>query len=268
MAEHRPTRPSPQPKLWDASRILYEDTWLIAVNKPPGLPTQPTLDATRPSVLSELKAFLQARDGENPYLVLHHRLDRDTSGVVLLTKDPKANAGVGALFSGKTAQKTYQALSLAGAACLDSWEVKNYLGEVGKVGKATQYGAVRSGGDPAHTSFRVLERLGGALLVEAQPHTGRTHQIRVHLAGGGFPILGDEFYGGPMFVKLASGARLSFPRVLLHASSLAFSHPITQAELKITSPLPDDFARSLEQLQKSHPLLVIPERPHGHPTGS
>jgi len=238
------------PIAWTASRILFEDDWLIVVDKPAGLPTQPTLDASRPSAFSELKAFLQTRDGACPYLGLHHRLDRDTSGVLLLTKDPKANAGTGALFAEKTAQKTYQALAIWGTGCPDAWDVKDYLGIVGKVGKASKFGAVRSGGDPAQTSFRMQERFGGATLIEAMPHTGRTHQIRVHLAGCGHPILGDEFYGGPLSLRLASGAQLSFPRVLLHASSLKFRHPITNTELTVTSPLPEDFVLCVERLRR------------------
>jgi RluA family pseudouridine synthase len=225
---------------------------LIAVDKPAGLPTQPTLDAARPSVFSELKAYLQARDGGSPYLALHHRLDRDTSGVLLLSKDPEANAGVGALFSEKTARKTYLALALWGAGRADPWEVKNHLGVVGKVGKASKYGAVRSGGDPAHTDFHVLEGLGGVALLEATPRTGRTHQIRVHLAGCGHPILGDDFYGGPLSLTLPSGLRLKAPRVLLHASSLAFRHPLTNVDLTIACPLPGDFLSCLERLRKSH----------------
>lgn len=235
----------------DAARILYEDTWLIAVDKPAGLPTDRTLDPRRASLLSELETLLARRDGAKPYLGLHHRLDRDTSGVVLLTKDPKANAGTGALFSQKTAQKTYHALSQhAGAPVQDTWSVRDYLGEIGKVGKAMKYGAVRSGGAPAHTDFRVLERLAGALLIEALPRTGRTHQIRVHLAGCGLPILGDDFYGGPLVMRRADGTRLSLPRVLLHAAALAFMHPMTQTPVHITAPLPADFEASLRQLRQ------------------
>lgn len=234
---------------WTPSRILFEDEWLIAVDKPAGLPTQPTLDPSRPSVLSVLKSYMQKRDGREPYLGLHHRLDRDTSGVVLFTKNPKANAGVGALFADKTAQKTYQALAVLGTGFPATWEVKNYLGIVGRVGKASKFGAVRSGGDPAHTTFLELERYHDVALIEAMPHTGRTHQIRVHLTECGHPILGDEFYAGPMVVRLASGAQLRLLRVMLHAASLAFRHPMTNAELTIACPLPEDFARSVEQLR-------------------
>ena len=232
--------------------MLFEDEWLLVVDKPAGMPTQPTLDARRASIFSTLKEYLQQRDGGTPYLGLHHRLDRDTSGVLLFTKDRKANAGTAALFAGKTMRKTYQALAVAGAACPDSWEVKNYLGVIGRVGKAGKYGAVRSGGDPAQTSFRVLERLPGALLIEARPHTGRTHQIRVHLAEDGHPILGDAFYGGPMQLPAGPGRGVvPAARVMLHAGALEFLHPVTKAALLVRSPLPADFEACLRRLRLS-----------------
>jgi len=234
-----------------APQILFEDEWLIAVDKPVGLPTQPTLDESRANVFGLLKDFLQKRDCGTPYLGLHHRLDRDTSGVVLFTKDQKANAGVTALFSTRALQKTYQALCLAGSSCPESWEVKNYLGVVARAGKNSKFGAVRSGGDPAHTSFKVLEHFPGALLVEAKPRTGRTHQIRVHLAGGGLPILGDGFYGGPVDFRPAPGVNLHIPRTMLHAAVLVFSHPVKNVEITIHSPLPADFVACLKQLRSA-----------------
>lgn len=240
--------PAAEAFAWSAGRILFEDEWLVAVDKPAGLPTQPTLDVNRASVSDSLKAFLQQRDGVEPYLALHHRLDRDTSGVLLFAKDRKANAGISALFAGRAMRKTYQALAAAAADIPDCWDVENYLGIVGRVGKSAKYGAVRSGGDPARTSFRVLERLPGALWVEARPRTGRTHQIRVHLAEGGHPICGDAFYGGP--THLGTGPdRVAVPRVLLHAASLEFPHPVTGAALAICSPLPHDFAACLLRLR-------------------
>ena len=238
-----------------ASQILFEDEWLIAVDKPVGLPTQPTLDESRANVFGLLKDFLQKRDGGTPYLGLHHRLDRDTTGVVLFTKDQKANAGVAALFSTRALQKTYQALCLAGSSCPESWEVKNHLGVVARAGKASKFGAVRSGGDSAHTTFKVLEHFPGALLVEAQPHTGRTHQIRVHLAEGGMSILGDTFYGGPADLRLKSGANLHSARVMLHAAALEFSHPVTNAVVRVCSVLPDDFDACLKQLRGTAPSV-------------
>jgi len=240
----------PAAPAWRPERILFEDEGLIVVDKPAGLPTQPTLDARRPSVLSTLQAFLQERDGGTPYLGLHHRLDRDTSGAVLFTRDPRANKGISALFAGKAVRKTYLALTVAGAATPDTWEVENYLGVVGREGKASRFGAVRSGGDPARTSFRVVERLPGALLVEASPHTGRTHQIRVHLAEGGHAIVGDPFYGGPTRVRTGDGT-VAVPRVMLHAAALEFVHPMTQALVKVACPWPEDFETCLRALRSA-----------------
>ena len=235
---------------WSADRILFEDAWLLAVDKPPGLPTQPTLDPRRASLFSTVQAWLRARDGADSYLGLHHRLDRDTSGLVLFTKDRAANPGAAALFAGKTLRKTYQALAVAGPAVADAWTVDNYLGAVGRERQATRYGAVRSGGDPAQTEFRVLERLPDALFVEARPLTGRTHQIRVHLAEGGHPILGDTHYGGPRQVRAGSGGGMvTPPRVMLHAARLEFVHPMTGAALDLACPLPADFAECLQNLR-------------------
>lgn len=237
--------------VWRPERVLFEDEWLLVVDKPAGLPTQPTLDPSRASAYSVVQAMLQRRSGGACYLGLHHRLDRDTSGVLLFTKDPAANAGVAALFSGKIIHKTYQALAIAGAAGPETWEVVNHLGEVGRVGKATRYGAVRSGGDRAQTSFRILERLPGALLIEARPQTGRTHQIRVHLAEGRYPIFGDTLYGGATQLKAgAGGGVVRAPRVMLHAAALEFVHPMTTVALAIRSPLPEDFQACLRELRQ------------------
>jgi 23S rRNA pseudouridine955/2504/2580 synthase len=252
-------RPAAKEFAWTRERILFEDEWLIAVDKPAGLPTQPTLDESRACVFGTLTKFLRHRDGNTPYLGSHHRLDRDTSGVLLFSKDRKANAGIADLFAAKTMQKTYNALAVAGAGCPDRWDVENYLGTIGRVGKSARYGAVRSGGDPARTSFQVLERLPGALWIEAMPHTGRTHQIRVHLAEGGHPIYGDAFYDGP--TQLGFGPDdLPVSRVLLHAAVLEFPHPVTRVALKICSPLPQDIVTYLGELRQ---LSNMDETHHG-----
>ena len=113
-----------------ADRILFEDAALIAVNKPAGLPTQPTLDEARENLYAAVKKFLAARDGvAEAYVGLHHRLDRDTSGVVIFTKDKAANAGVARAFAEHLARKTYLALTERGPGDLRvEWTVRNYLG--------------------------------------------------------------------------------------------------------------------------------------------
>jgi RluA family pseudouridine synthase len=233
-AEDRPFAMGPE-------RILFEDEWLIAVDKPPGLPTQPTLDEARDNLFASLKRFLAARDGvAQPYLGLHHRLDRDTSGVILLTKRTEANAGIAEAFAGRKAEKVYQALARRGSRAPGAeWTVENYLARAPGAGKRGRFASVRAGGDPARTEFRLLEELPGALWVEARPRTGRTHQIRVHLAEAGMPILGDATYGD----------RESAPRLMLHAAGLTFTHPVTNLDLSIRSPLPEDFSQCLRHLR-------------------
>ncbi|MGZ3688789.1 MAG: RluA family pseudouridine synthase [Bdellovibrionota bacterium] len=228
-----------------ASHILYEDEFLIAVNKPPGLPTQPTLDEARDNLFAAVKKFLAARDGGQPYVGLHHRLDRDTSGVILFTKKAEANAGTADLFASHKARKTYQALSLGRAREPREWSVKNYLAKAKGGGKQSRFQSVRSGGDFAHTDFKILEVAGPALLIEARPLTGRTHQIRVHLSEGGLPILGDATYGGAQ--ELPGGSRV--PRLMLHAVNLTFPHPVHQNQVSVTSPVPEDFTRCLQTLR-------------------
>ncbi len=228
----------------EGSQILFEDEWLIAVNKPSGLPTQPTLDDARENLFATIKKFLAERES-NPefYVGLHHRLDRDTSGVVLFTKKKEANAATAALFSEHLAVKTYNALTLRPepAHVPEKWEIQNYL-KRGPGKQAVQL-STRSGGDFAHTDFRLLEKCTGGLWVEAKPRTGRTHQIRVHLSESGLPILGDPLYGKEV-------AR-SAPRTMLHAACLTFPHPILKTEVVISSPIPEDFNQCLQQIRRS-----------------
>ncbi len=230
------------------ARVLYEDEYLIAVDKPPGLPTQPTLDEARDNLFAAVKKFLSARSSpsgnRSAYLGLHHRLDRDTSGVVLFTKREDANAATGELFSKHKAQKIYHAISVRGAEPAERFRVENFLGRDPQAGKRSRFRSVRSGGDPALTDFRVLERFKRAFRIEACPRTGRTHQIRVHLSELGLPILGDATYN-------SSGQRFeAVPRLMLHAASLTFPHPIQQNEITVTSPIPEDFIQCLEALKR------------------
>lgn len=226
-----------------ASRILFEDDDLIVVDKPAGLPAHPTLDQTRDSLLAAVGRFLVKRDGRlHPYLGVHQRLDRDTSGVVLFTRSKRVNADVAEIFSKHLGHKTYHALTVHRAkAGPPHWSVRNYLGKVSSKGKRAKYGAVRAEGEFAETSFRVIAESPRGLWIEASPKTGRTHQIRVHLSEYGLPILGDDLYG----VKTPSA-----PRLMLHAAQLVFPHPITKRELSVISPLPDDFTQRWRQLKE------------------
>jgi RluA family pseudouridine synthase len=245
-----------------ASDILFEDEYLIAVNKPAGLPTQPTLDEARENLFAAVKKFLAERDKvAQPYLGLHHRLDRDTSGVVLFTKKTEANVGVSELFTKHIAQKTYQAVTfrprpdISDSQLSNEWEIENYLGRDRSTGgKQARYTAVRSGGDFAHTDFRLIEAMKGGLWVEAMPRTGRTHQIRVHLFEHGMPIQGDHVYRRREDQPMPQVARC-----LLHAISLTFPHPIHKNLVTVQSPLPEDFTQCLRALHSKK--IENPSRP-------
>jgi len=240
-------------KEFDVSQdhILFEDSDLIVIDKPAGLPSQPTLDKARDNLLAALRRFLLKRDGEEPYIGVHHRLDRDTSGVVLFTKSRRVNAALTDMFSQHRVVKIYQALTYPGATpalrgrLQKEWTVKNYLANVLERSKRAKYGSVSSGGQPAETSFRVVQQHPHGVWVEAIPKTGRTHQIRVHLSEYGLPIIGDDLYGP------RSGQQRGQPayRLMLHASQLVFRHPITGVEISIKSPLPLDFRQCLRQIQ-------------------
>jgi RluA family pseudouridine synthase len=222
------------------NRILFEDADLIVINKPPGLPAHPTLDPSRDSLFAAVSRFLNKRDGGAPYLGIHHRLDRDTSGVVLFTKSRRVNAAIGEIFSRHEVIKVYQALTAVSMRSDFSkhWTIRNRLGKVSVKGKQAKYGSVRSG-DLAETSFRVIEQCPGGVWIEATPKTGRTHQIRVHLSEYGLPIIGDDFYG----VSNNDATRL-----MLHASRLTFRHPVTGSEITVESALPQDFRQCLDRI--------------------
>lgn len=230
-----------RPFVVTAKAVLFEDDALIAVDKPPGLPTQPTVDASRPSLVSAVKTYL----GPGAYLGVHQRLDRDTSGVVLFAKDARANPGLARAFSERGVVKVYVALTCRGR--VDHGEPWQAAGRLSSTeGKPPRVRVVARGGLPATSQFRVLKRLPQAWLVEARPLTGRKHQIRVHLAACGLAILGDALYGGP-----AQLAGVRVPRVMLHAARLELAHPLTGQGLRIESPMPADFGAVLSAASSS-----------------
>jgi RluA family pseudouridine synthase len=229
-------------------RVLYEDAALIAVDKPPGLAVHATADASRADLYTLVRRQLSGETGSggvgDAYLGLHHRLDRDTSGIVLFTKRPEANAGLARQFEARTIEKTYHAITARPSGTVArTWRVRDRLAQAGS-GRASRVVRSAGSGQVADTSFAIVERFRSALLVEARPHTGRKHQVRAHLSGSGLPIAGDTRYGGPG--RLAS---LVVSRPLLHAWRIVLDHPLTGARLRIDCEYPDDFASVLRVLR-------------------
>lgn len=225
----------------DESRILYEDQSIIVVDKPSGLPSEATVVASRDHLHAAVKRYLwkvtQSRN--EPYAGLLHRLDRETSGVIVLTKTREANAPLHAQFQNHDIQKEYIAVSSAVSPRYRqgmTFRLESKIGRVTAKSARGKWGVVDKDGDLAITDFEVLLTTKEWTTLRANPRTGRTHQIRVHLSSIGLPIAGDSLYGGATQV---SG--LPVARVLLHAESITFAHPITAIPLTIKAPLPAEF---------------------------
>jgi 23S rRNA pseudouridine1911/1915/1917 synthase len=208
----------------DRSRLLFADEHLVAVDKPAGVPAQATLTSDRGTLPSLVSALLGGQ------VTLVHRLDRETSGVTVLARSRAAAAALAEAFRAGTARKTYLALCARAPAPPEG----RLEAAIGKDPRRAGLRQVSPGGDAAATRYRTLAT-GAAALVEAWPETGRTHQLRVHLAHLGAPILGDPKYGGPRMV-----GTVGVPRVMLHALRLELAHPVGGAPLVFEAPLPAD----------------------------
>jgi 23S rRNA pseudouridine1911/1915/1917 synthase len=219
---------APAPPL-ERSRLLYADADLAAVDKPAGVPAQPTLTSDA-GTLPELVATLLGGP-----VTLVHRLDRETSGVTVFARTPAAASALAEAFRSGAAAKTYLALCARPPSPPDGRVEAPLAKDPSRAGLRR----VAPGGDPAATGYRTLREGPLAALVEARPETGRTHQLRVHLAHLGAPLLGDARYGGPRRV-----GEVAIPRVMLHARRLELVHPVTGAPIAFEAPVPDDFARA------------------------
>ena len=241
------------------SLVIYQDDHIIALNKPPGLPTQGGSKQTRH--IDGLSEALQGDYEDKPRLV--HRLDKDTSGVLLLARTREAAQGLTAAMRHKETRKIYWAL-VAGVP-------KPYLGEIrfglvkapghGAKGEGEKIQAIHPaevartpGAKRAHTLYATLYRVASrAAWVALEPITGRTHQLRAHMAEIGHPIIGDGKYGGSGQENMGDGwgAQIGGEisrKLHLHARSMTIMHPVTGNVLTVTAPLPEHMARSWETL--------------------
>jgi 23S rRNA pseudouridine1911/1915/1917 synthase len=261
-ASYTITPPLPRPALPQAQEIaftiLYEDADLLVLDKPPGLVVHPAPGNPDGTLVNGLLAYcgdsLPGIGGERrPGIV--HRLDKDTSGVMVVAKTESALAALSLAFAARDLDRAYLALC---------WGLPNpAAGEIeGAIGRdpreRKRMAMVARGGKPALTRYRLLAQHAGAVsLLECRLATGRTHQIRVHLAGTGHPIVGDPVY----LRRIPAAARglseaprrrlLDFPRQALHATRLGFNHPRTGQFLSFTTPPPADMRALLDMLNLS-----------------
>jgi 23S rRNA pseudouridine1911/1915/1917 synthase len=215
-------------------KIIYEDADLMVVDKPAGLavhpaPGHPTHTLAN-AIISYLPALAQDADSLRPGIV--HRLDKDTSGLLLVAKNRLAQASLSAQFKNRTVNKAYLVL-VKGRLTPEKGIIE---AAIGRDPRNRQRMAVVTKGREARTEYRVIRYAGGYSLLEIKPATGRTHQIRVHLAAIGFPVVGDATYG-------LKSPHLS--RQFLHASKLGFHLPSTGEYVEFTSPLPPDLEQAL-----------------------
>lgn len=221
--------------------ILYQDSDVVIVNKPCGMVVHPAAgneDRTLVNALLYHVKDLSGIGGEmRPGIV--HRLDKDTSGLILIAKNDKAHTVLSEQFKERSMEKHYRAVAFG-----------NFPNESGLIDAPIarhpvdrKKMAIVPGGKPSQTEWKVLEHLRSAAYLDVHLLTGRTHQIRVHMHSIGHPLLGDRIYAPN--IKTST----HIPRLMLHAYSLSFTHPTSLERITLTAPLPEEFSASLEKLR-------------------
>jgi 23S rRNA pseudouridine1911/1915/1917 synthase len=243
--EARPTDLQPEDIKLD---ILYEDEALVVLNKPPGLVVHPAAGHEEHTLVNALlhhcAGQLSGIGGvARPGIV--HRLDKETSGCLVVAKNDATHLALSAQFATRKVEKVYHAI-LCGELPRERGEIHAAIARHPSHRK--RMAVDEDVGRAARTGYRVLERLRSSTLVEAILHTGRTHQIRVHFQFLGFPLVGDATYGSRQNQRLSDLTGYTASRQMLHAYQLAFIHPRTAKRLSFEAPRPEDFRDALSAL--------------------
>lgn len=239
--------------------VVYEDSQLMVVNKPAGLVVHPGVGNFTGTLINALAWHLRDVEGydpNDPEVGLVHRIDKDTSGLLVVAKTPDAKTKLGLQFFNKTTHRSYNAL-VWGNVKDDEGRIEGNIGRDPKDRLRMAVFAPDSGiGKPAVTHYRVIERFGYVTLIECILETGRTHQIRAHMRSIGHPLFADERYGGMEILRgERSASYRAFvqncfslcPRQALHARTLGFVHPTTGKQMDFTSEWPEDMRQLIEK---------------------
>ncbi len=235
--------------------IVFEDDDILLVNKPVGLVIHPAAGNPSGTLVNALLHHCSDLSGiggvERPGIV--HRLDKDTTGLLVVAKSDRAHLGLSLAFRNRKIHKTYLAVCYGTPGKPDGV----VDAPIDRHPRERQRMAVIATGRTARTLYHVDEEIAGASLISCRPITGRTHQIRVHMAHVGHAIVGDPLYAGRQWRNLsdpqARAACRNFPRQALHARRLEFTHPVTGKEIAFEAPIPDDIKELLETLRAATP---------------
>ena len=229
--------------------ILYKDDYLVVVNKPAGMVVYPSAGHNQGTLMNALSHHCKklASVGRPLRPGVIHRLDKDTSGVMVVALNDEAYYNLVEQFRQRTITRRYIAL-VYGNLKEDKGEITLKIGR-SQSDRKKMSTRVRKGKE-AITRWKALERFSNATLIEAKLGTGRTHQIRVHFASMGYPVLGDRTYGKKVELEVKAKKKILFPRQMLHAELLGFTHPATGKYLEFSSPLPEDMTQKIKELRE------------------
>jgi len=242
----------PRPALTAAAEdipiaLLHEDEDFVVVNKPAGMVVHPGAGAPHGTLVNALLHHLRTLSGEGGTLRpgIVHRLDRGTSGALVVARNDAAHRALADQFRARTVSKTYIAL-LHGRMARDSGTITRPIGR--DMRQRTRMTARSGTGREAHTDWQALLRLGNFTLVAAQPRTGRTHQIRAHFAAIDHPLVGDTVYGAPRQARAGRVLLAPLDRVFLHAARLGFAHPRSGEMVDVRAPLASELRAHLGEM--------------------